>query len=456
MSNLKRSNTLQTIKRAGTGAWKWINAEDAQINQNNPQGVSYFQRSNTMKKLNSSNSIRYRQRPNYGYNQLHDQSYDNVYNENSYTVNMNQVDSNASIRRPEPAREKKEKETDPNNRKRKEKIPSALYDPEVRKQLEQMKQHKPYFMYIITVIQIFMMVMSIYKYYTATGQFLAPINENIMIGPDSGPLIQYGARFLPCMKPTNTTFMECPKSIRGTATAQSISERIGQRVEEPLNGKKYCSLKDVCAFGMKEDEVPNQWFRFIVPIFLHAGIFHLVFNLTFQIRTGIQMEKDFGTWRIMVIYMASGIFGFVFGANYSGISSSVGCSGSLYGLLACLLLDLIQSWRLIVEPWKELFNMLIIIVFSLGIGLVPFIDNFAHVGGFITGILTGLIFMPSIIFSKRDLKIKRILMIASVFISIFMFIWAFKQFYGSNSDCKWCHYVNCLPIKEGWCKNYET
>jgi len=126
------------------------------------------------------------------------------------------------------------------------------------------------------------------------------------------------------------------------------------------------------------------------------------------------------------------------------------------GLLACLLLDLIQSWRLIIEPWKELIKMLITIVFSLGIGLVPFIDNFAHVGGFITGILTGLIFMPSIIFSKRDLKIKRMLMIASIFLSIFAFIWVFKQFYGSNSDCKWCHYVNCLPIKEGWCQNYNT
>jgi len=191
MSNtLKRSNTIQTIKRAGTGAWRWINAEDAQINQNNPVGVSYFQRSNTMKRLNSSNSIRYRQRPNYNhqYNQLHDQSYDYNYNENSYAVNMNQVENNygGGIKRPEPAREKREKETDPNKRKKKEKIPSALYDPEVRKQLEQLKQHKPYFMYTITVIQLIMMLFSIYKYYTATGNFLAPVSENIMLGPDSG------------------------------------------------------------------------------------------------------------------------------------------------------------------------------------------------------------------------------------------------------------------------------
>ena len=99
--------------------------------------------------------------------------------------------------------------------------------------------------------------------------------------------------------------------------------------------------------------------------------------------------------------------------------------------------------------------MLTIIVFSLGIGLIPFIDNYAHVGGFIMGILSGLIFMPSIIFSKKDLRIKRILMVLSIFLSIFLYFWMFKQFYESKNECKWCHYVNCIPIKDGWCQNYK-
>jgi len=118
--------------------------------------------------------------------------------------------------------------------------------------------------------------------------------------------------------------------------------------------------------------------------------------------------------------------------------------------MACLLLDLIQSWRLIIEPWKELVKMLLIIAFSLGIGLLPFVDNYAHIGGFIMGILTGLVFLPSIIFSKRDLRIKRILMIVSVFLSIGLFIWVFRQFYYSINQCTWCHYLNCLPIGH-WC-----
>jgi len=44
-----------------------------------------------------------------------------------------------------------------------------------------------------------------------------------------------------------------------------------------------CRLNDLCGMGMKEAETPNQWWRFISPIFLHAGIVHIVTNLFFQV-----------------------------------------------------------------------------------------------------------------------------------------------------------------------------
>ncbi|ORX76910.1 rhomboid-domain-containing protein [Anaeromyces robustus] len=304
-----------------------------------------------------------------------------------------------------------------------------------------MKKHKPFFIYIVTGIQIFMMLISFYKYYMATGSLIAPITTNIMLGPDAGTLIQLGSRFVPCMKKTNHTYVECPPSIK---------------YSEYYNNKDYCSFADICGFGLEEGETPNQWFRFFTAIFLHGGIIHLILNLIFQIRTGVQMEKDFGTWRIMIIYLASGIFGFVFGGPYAGVSNSVGCSGSLYGLLACLLLDLIENWKIIVKPKKDLIKLIIVIIISLGFGLIPNIDNFSHVGGFITGILTGLIFMPSIIFSKKDLKIKRILMLISIFILVFMYIMVFEQFYAKTKKCSWCHYINCLPLKNNWCLSYDA
>ena len=135
------------------------------------------------------------------------------------------------------------------------------------------------------------------------------------------------------MKQMNYTYMECPKSIKGTATSSVIKHHTikANSTSTVTNEPNYCYLNEVCDIGMNQGDVPNQWYRFILPIFLHAGLLHLFINLSFQIRTGVQMEKDFGTWRILIIYMSSGIFGFVFGANYAGRTTSVGCSGSLYG-----------------------------------------------------------------------------------------------------------------------------
>ncbi|ORX57858.1 rhomboid-domain-containing protein [Piromyces finnis] len=346
---------------------------------------------------------------------------------------------------------KRNKEED--EEKRKSKIPKALYDPEVRKQLEELKQHKPIFMYTVTIIQILLMIICLIINYRYTGNLFDNMQNNIMLGPNYGVLIHMGARFVPCMKQmdearaSNYTINICPRGVKGSIVNDKgyINSATRKLITENL-----CSRSELCGMGGFED-TPNQWIRFIVPIFLHCGIIHIIINLIFQIRTGIQMERDFGTWRMMIIYMASGIFGFAFGADISYAIPSVGCSGALYGLLGCLLLDLVQNWKLIVNPFKELIKMLFIIIFSFGIGLIPFVDNFAHVGGFITGIFSGLIFMPTIIFGKWDLRRKRFLMVISIPILIGMFVWVFKAFYQEDkTSCKWCKYITCVPINH-WC-----
>jgi hypothetical protein len=37
---------------------------------------------------------------------------------------------------------------------------------------------------------------------------------------------------------------------------------------------------------------PNQWFRFIVPLYLHAGLIHLVIILFIQLYAGCQIETE--------------------------------------------------------------------------------------------------------------------------------------------------------------------
>lgn len=52
-----------------------------------------------------------------------------------------------------------------------------------------------------------------------------------------------------------------------------------------------------------------QVFRFITPIFLHAGFLHIIFNLWAQLRFGLYLEREWGILRTIVIYFVSGIAG---------------------------------------------------------------------------------------------------------------------------------------------------
>lgn len=194
----------------------------------------------------------------------------------------------------------------------------ALNDPVVRRQLSKQKQHHPWFLGVVTVIQVLILGAEFYFNFTNTGSLIQTTPTfNYMIGPTPGILTMFAGRFIPCMKSTGydkagSRFI-CMSGIKG------------------VNGT--CSLADTCSWVFPFDQSnPNQWFRFILPIFVHAGIVHLLLNMSFQINIGFQLEREIGWWRMCLIYMISGAGGFIFGAPLSDINStSVGASGSLYG-----------------------------------------------------------------------------------------------------------------------------
>jgi membrane associated rhomboid family serine protease len=54
------------------------------------------------------------------------------------------------------------------------------------------------------------------------------------------------------------------------------------------------------------------------------------------------------------------------------------------------------------------------VIAALGIGFLPTIDNFAHVGGFVAGLLAGPLFLPKIYYSKADKARKTIFIFVSI------------------------------------------
>ncbi|KAK3833287.1 MAG: rhomboid family-domain-containing protein, partial [Linnemannia elongata] len=295
----------------------------------------------------------------------------------------------------------------------------------------------PWFVWIISAVQIGVLIYEIIKGYQRTGRIIETQPFNPMIGPGTGTIIAMGARFVPCMR---STYLD------------------NQNLQCPDNTTSICTISDICGFTpiSSTGKAPDQWFRFITPVFLHGGLLHLLFNLLFQMRTGADLERDMGWWRFAIIYMTSGIAGFIFGGNFAPIlSPSMGASGALFGLIGCLVLDLIQNWKLVVRPCWELSKLSLMILVSFAFGLLPFLDNFAHIGGFIAGILTGLVFMPVVYFSKRDKYIKLGLRVIALPLIVMLIVLGLTNFYKGANNCSWCKYLSCLPIN-GWCDAFNT
>lgn len=148
------------------------------------------------------------------------------------------------------------------------------------------------------------------------------------------------------------------------------------------------------AFGAKVNSLirEGQVWRLFTSMFIHIGILHLAFNLYALWSIGSLTERWFGRRRFLMIYIISGIGGSLASFIFSP-ALSAGASGAIFGLLGALLHYSYKRPHL----WKSGLgmNLVIIILVNFGFGLSqPGIDNFAHLGGLLTG--TTLSFILSI------------------------------------------------------------
>ncbi|CAF0830927.1 unnamed protein product [Adineta ricciae] len=284
--------------------------------------------------------------------------------------------------------------------------------------------HFPSFVIIVTIVQI-----ALFIYIIVYNKGLTSMYENPMAGPSSLTSTRNGAKFVPCMKPTQEddlrTITACPSDISFTNKTCTYEEYLWY----------VCNTNNLKGF-------PYQVYRLFIPIFLHAGIIHLVLNLVNQLAIGIMLEHKFNSIRISIIYILSGIGGTLLSAIGLPQYFNVGASGALYGLLAVYFMDTIRNWENLQKPWLILTFQGIFIIASLIIGIfIPIVDYMAHIGGFLLGILSGLVICPNLYWNicKYDSPIQPkliIMAISSMFIIAF-FLGGFIGFFRTTAPVYW-------------------
>lgn len=140
---------------------------------------------------------------------------------------------------------------------------------------------------------------------------------------------------------------------------------------------------------------PNwQVYRLLTPIFLHGGIVHLCLNMMWQMSVMLPLERHWGCIFVCFIYLISGVGGNLLSALFLPEIVTVGASSSLFGILGGVYADLWMNWRYMPSPKRDFILITIQVVAQVIVGLIPWIDNFAHVGGLLVGFLSTMIFIP--------------------------------------------------------------
>jgi len=143
----------------------------------------------------------------------------------------------------------------------------------------------------------------------------------------------------------------------------------------------------VIYFGAKINEAifAGEFWRFITPLFVHAGILHIFVNMYSLYALGPMVEEFFGTPRMLVVYFFSGIMGVILSFAFNPYPS-VGASAAIFGLLGALGTFLLLHRALLGHTGKTYLRQIVFVaLLNLALGLAPNIDNWGHIGGLLAG-----------------------------------------------------------------------
>lgn len=130
----------------------------------------------------------------------------------------------------------------------------------------------------------------------------------------------------------------------------------------------------------------GQFYRLLTGIFLHGGLLHLLCNSYSLYIIGSQIESYLGKVKYLIIYFFSALCGALLSITLSGGVGSIGASGAIFGLMGSMLYFGYYYRVFLGNVVKS--QLIPIIALNLFLGFMSSgIDNFAHIGGLIGGII---------------------------------------------------------------------
>src|SRR5580693_4836904 len=163
----------------------------------------------------------------------------------------------------------------------------------------------------------------------------------------------------------------------------------------------------------------GEWWRLLTSVFVHGGLLHIAFNMWCLWDLGRLCESLYGRWTFGVLYLICGLGASLASVIWNVQVLSVGASGAIFGLAGAL----IAAFKLgeFSVPRSALSGTLrslgAFVVYNLIFGFaLPGIDNTAHIGGLVTGLILGALI--ALIAPQRDQSARRVAVFLVVMLAL--------------------------------------
>lgn len=208
--------------------------------------------------------------------------------------------------------------------------------------------------------------------------------------------------------------------------------------------------------------VENQWIRVVTATFMHLNFLHFAINMWCLWNLGLLGEPLLGRRGLVAVYILTGIAGNLCSLAFNSLQHVqhglvVGASGAIFGISGILIVLL--SNRKLALPWDELrslrrsviwfavLNLLMGILPQMLLGMMPHktivrlpselemlthVDNMAHLGGFVCGLLMGLPLFSKMLVGRVGYRQRQRITFAWTAFGMCLFAYAIVKFHAGR------------------------
>lgn len=139
---------------------------------------------------------------------------------------------------------------------------------------------------------------------------------------------------------------------------------------------------------------PKEFYRVFTSMFLHFDAGHLAGNMIILLALGDNLERALGRVRYLLVYLLSGVGAGIASAVFNRWMGytvvAAGASGAIFGVIGALLCLVVKNRGRLEELTAPRLGLMVIYVLYGGLR-TPGVDNAAHLGGLLTGVLLMLL-----------------------------------------------------------------